>query len=70
MLAEALKQLFNQTDFRKQYVVTDASVHDSQDGDRGEAQLARIAQRDSSSREPQSSAIPGAGECEPPTFAA
>ena len=30
MLAEALKQLFNQTGLRKQYDVTDASVHDSQ----------------------------------------
>jgi len=33
MLAEALIQLFNQTDLRKQYVVTDASVHDSQEFD-------------------------------------
>jgi IS5 family transposase len=35
-------------------------------GDRGEAWLARLAQPDSSSREPQSSAIAGAGEREPP----
>jgi hypothetical protein len=35
-------------------------------GDRGEAQLARIAQPDSPSREPESSAIPGPGEREPP----
>src|ERR1700730_14241431 len=35
-------------------------------GDRGEAQLARLSQPDSSAREPQSSAIEGAGEREPP----
>jgi hypothetical protein len=35
-------------------------------GDRGEAQLARLAQPDSSAREPQSSAIAGAAEREPP----
>src|SRR6516164_5644033 len=35
-------------------------------GDRGGAQFARIAQPDSSWREPQSSAIPGPGEREPP----
>jgi hypothetical protein len=35
-------------------------------GDRGEAQLARLVQPDSSAREPQSSAIAGAGEREPP----